>query len=94
MVTVKDYILEQTDIIDVSLSGITDKTVKALHFFLKQILGMDDYTINIDINKLEIVITPEKIDTSVFNKESSEEMFSFLSIKLGIPDYTIKFGDL
>lgn len=81
---------------DQRLKGMHDKAVKGLHFFLKEVLGLTKYTININIDLAEVVIQPKTedgatIDPATFDAESCSKMFAYLPLKLGVPRYTFRF---
>ena len=86
--TLKDIITEKATEADEALFGLTDFKVKFLHYFLKQIIGIEYYNIDIDIEKREVRIqvtdhegASVKISVS---QESKDIINDFLTHKLNI----------
>lgn len=99
MSTIKDIIIKEMSNIDDKMHNLNDKSIKGLHFFLKEVLKLENYSIYVDFDNIEIKIQPktqdgEIIPTNEINKEDRDKMFSYLPVKLGIPKYKITFcGD-
>lgn len=84
--TLKDVISNHIDKIDEQLFGLTDYHIKAVHYFLKNILGLQHYNIHIDTNNKLLIIQPTdhtgknvKIPTDDIHIENVE---NFLTMKL------------
>jgi len=91
-----EKVMADVDEIDRKMHHLSDKAIKGLHFFLKEVLKLVDYIMFIDYDKPEIVIQPraqggENIPTTSLDTEACSKMFLWLPQKLGIPDYIIRF---
>jgi hypothetical protein len=87
-----DVIKNRVKDIDDQLNGLNDYNVKALHFFLKEVMKLDNYSIFINTNDLEIIILPKTYDNlPIFDIKDDDLLFDFLVFKLNIPKYKIRF---
>ena len=84
----KTIIKEQVEKIDQQLFGLTDYKLKAIHYFLKEIIKLDTYKLEVDIHKKEIRIQPtnhkdEDVKIQV-SKEAKDIIGDFLTKKINI----------
>jgi len=83
-----NIIKKQISDIDDKLFGLTDYHIKALHYFLKNIIKLEYYNIEIDTNKKEVRIQPtDQTGKSVkipVSQDDKNAVSLFLTKKLNI----------